>query len=590
MSSFPALEWVIVRPGGHIVPLIPADELPPEVQLLRVPRNLSKSDLSGQKVEFIETAAPPVKFAYQLATQSSLTASVPTATTTPGAHVTHGFMAPDAMVRRELAKDVEKAVPTTFIRHAPPPSLLSLPGLHQSTAGTLHRESWRLRQSEYPATSAQSISDVIASSNRAAAERIGYYGSRHPPRSGVGPDPLKKVYCTFWIRTGECDYIQQGCIYKHEMPDLAKLKELGFKEVPRWWKEKTGIRVGSSAARPVVRDLSWMEKRFQSVRPDTHSDKEDHVESNDESDGPQNVTAIKASPLGTSSAKPSPSSKQETPKPPVVPLFQDIPELAPASPSSNPSESGCSTVTSRSETPLPTRDYQKASQRSKVPSITGDIDLLSFDDVECQSLDGPQCLMPSTTIRDVPIPPSRGVSQRQAPQDGKITESSAPLAPGTTRTCVSSAASLRSGRKTAPGHTEAASPPQPKPQDKRDRRFKTNNVPSEGLSTSKYAVSTLEPSEVKAGTVPSGTVGGPQVRRDHLLEAQRNAARHQQSHSSNVSQAPPSATVVALASTKKRGCPPCTSEGRKSTTPKSVGRKAIFVPATQGQSMAASAK
>ena len=46
----------------------------------------------------------------------------------------------------------------------------------------------------------------------------------------------KKVYCTHWIRWGECDYTQQGCLYKHEMPDEAKLQEIGIATYPRWFR------------------------------------------------------------------------------------------------------------------------------------------------------------------------------------------------------------------------------------------------------------------------------------------------------------------------------------------------------------------
>ncbi|KAI9700002.1 MAG: hypothetical protein M1836_002536 [Candelina mexicana] len=52
----------------------------------------------------------------------------------------------------------------------------------------------------------------------------------------------QKVYCTYWIRRGECDYAAVGCKYKHEMPtDLEVLNALGFRETPKWyveWKEE----------------------------------------------------------------------------------------------------------------------------------------------------------------------------------------------------------------------------------------------------------------------------------------------------------------------------------------------------------------
>ncbi|RDW70739.1 uncharacterized protein DSM5745_08250 [Aspergillus mulundensis] len=52
----------------------------------------------------------------------------------------------------------------------------------------------------------------------------------------------RKVFCSYWIRNGECDFMQQGCIYKHEMPhDLATLERLGFNDIPRWYRKKYRI-------------------------------------------------------------------------------------------------------------------------------------------------------------------------------------------------------------------------------------------------------------------------------------------------------------------------------------------------------------
>ena len=57
-------------------------------------------------------------------------------------------------------------------------------------------------------------------------------GSPHPARG-------KKIYCNYWLRKGECDYMQQGCLYKHEMPlDKVTLASLGLREVPRWYRER----------------------------------------------------------------------------------------------------------------------------------------------------------------------------------------------------------------------------------------------------------------------------------------------------------------------------------------------------------------
>ena len=75
-----------------------------------------------------------------------------------------------------------------------------------------------------------------------------------PASNPARPDPSKagntgtkgqKVYCSYWIRTGTCDYIQQGCKYLHEMPkDRHQLQEItGFNETPKWFKmaKKAGV-------------------------------------------------------------------------------------------------------------------------------------------------------------------------------------------------------------------------------------------------------------------------------------------------------------------------------------------------------------
>ncbi|OQE43078.1 hypothetical protein PENCOP_c003G08614 [Penicillium coprophilum] len=71
-------------------------------------------------------------------------------------------------------------------------------------------------------------------------------GNKHAPVS-------KKEYCSYWIRHGECDYSQQGCLYKHEMPvDMAMIEKLGLRDIPRWYREKYNVPslLHSSQTRP----------------------------------------------------------------------------------------------------------------------------------------------------------------------------------------------------------------------------------------------------------------------------------------------------------------------------------------------------
>ena len=54
--------------------------------------------------------------------------------------------------------------------------------------------------------------------------------------------PGVKEYCSYWLRHGECDYAQQGCLYRHEMPlDIKVLHRLGLRDLPRWYRELHGV-------------------------------------------------------------------------------------------------------------------------------------------------------------------------------------------------------------------------------------------------------------------------------------------------------------------------------------------------------------
>ena len=53
----------------------------------------------------------------------------------------------------------------------------------------------------------------------------------------------KKVYCTYWIQTGNCNYMQEGCKYKHEIPkDEETRRAIGFREFPNWPREELPIQ------------------------------------------------------------------------------------------------------------------------------------------------------------------------------------------------------------------------------------------------------------------------------------------------------------------------------------------------------------
>ncbi|KAF2485243.1 hypothetical protein BDY17DRAFT_322107 [Neohortaea acidophila] len=224
----PRLYFYITRTNGALVPLIPADELPLDVKLQGVPRALN-SDQVFALTSVGELPSTGLTFKLVASTQPLSTPALRSPTTL--ASMTAPSAAPDETTRR--------AITTTHSCHSSYDSPRPTPAAHE-TATT-----WRSTPKPTPTPTAQSIINAILDTDAGAstAAKIGYIpDSRKPiPPSGALPDPEKKTYCSHWIRHGECDYTQQGCRYRHEMPDRATLLKIGFRGVPKWWAERNVV-------------------------------------------------------------------------------------------------------------------------------------------------------------------------------------------------------------------------------------------------------------------------------------------------------------------------------------------------------------
>lgn len=241
-----------------MVPLIAADELPEGIRLQGVSRSLTLGEVRG--MEYLG-GFPPTTTVFNV--ESGLAHLViPCA---PQAQ--SRFQAPDAMIRkfRSTATPNTPVLGTTF------PYQSNMPRLEASMTHP---------GSPKPQQPSLSVMDAIAGSDPVTTTRIGYNPRRPLPPSGAEPEQEKKVYCTYWIRTGECDYTQQGCLYKHEMLDLETLKKIGFISEPRWWKEKCAVKPGAAPSSTITRGPTWMQRRMNAI----HSDDDANGESDAGSD------------------------------------------------------------------------------------------------------------------------------------------------------------------------------------------------------------------------------------------------------------------------------------------------------------------
>ena len=226
------------------------------------------------------------------------------------------FLAPDAMVRLGLQKRAQTASPES-------PTCRPLSAAATST-------NWRKptdKPVDKPTDQTQEAIDAIVAANPVATPN-GYATPRStPPPSGALPDQDKKIYCTHWIRHGECDYTQQGCMYKHEMPNRETLEKIGFRSVPRWWQERTAIRIAGLSSLPTVgtpmKAEEWL-KRRSSHASDADDESENKSRSDSESEGDDSAvsTAEKRETSGSTNATSGPDN--ETRETPAAPSPSDL--------------------------------------------------------------------------------------------------------------------------------------------------------------------------------------------------------------------------------------------------------------------------
>ncbi|KAL2001726.1 hypothetical protein VTN02DRAFT_1338 [Thermoascus thermophilus] len=211
MTSSIRPQFFCARPNGTLTPLIALDELPAHVSIRGVPRVLSPSDTQG--MTSLGTVSPRAQF-----------------------YIVDGVPVSQARgvtgSSNQLVRDFE--LHPSILRAAADDSL--------PVAQRLALQSF--------------LQQGLSQNWFMGAGGMGNPRQTHNRREAGGHNS-KKEYCSYWIRHGECDYQQQGCLYKHEMPtDPAMLEKLGLRDIPRWYRDKYGIpsilNNGSNNLRPQI--------------------------------------------------------------------------------------------------------------------------------------------------------------------------------------------------------------------------------------------------------------------------------------------------------------------------------------------------
>ncbi|KAL5343764.1 hypothetical protein BJX70DRAFT_393815 [Aspergillus crustosus] len=230
MSNALRAQHFCTRPDGTLTPLVAVDELPANISIRGVPRVLSPSETQG--MTSLGSVNSRGQF-YTIEGTPAFASRPPSAGPGIASHRTRSY---------ELQSSLMKLLAEENIPTNQRVVLNSL--LQQGLSPT------------WPMTSSSASGWMVPSTGGSSSSGSGQQGSHFRN--------VKKEYCSYWIRHGECDYQQQGCLYKHEMPhDRSMLEKLGLRDIPRWYREKFNIPSilpnghGSQPRPPTANNQPW---------------------------------------------------------------------------------------------------------------------------------------------------------------------------------------------------------------------------------------------------------------------------------------------------------------------------------------------
>ncbi|KAJ9603520.1 hypothetical protein H2200_011706 [Cladophialophora chaetospira] len=269
-------QFFVTRQNGAMVPLIAMDELPLHVQIQGVSRTLSAFEVTGMTGVGLADSRHQFYVVESLnnTRQIPFTPSIPNSTTnsTAGTPILPtAALAPSAPGKDDTVK-VDKTNDTAARASFAPgkddtikvektndTNAASGPSTNTSDASGADEHEQKSSRSTTPDTTAsgelnmktpataspaplawrnKDVTTAVPATLDAALTNKSL--PAYDPRPEM-PAPGEKVYCSYWLRNGECSFTQTGCLYKHVMPiDLQVLDALGLRDLPDWFRKAHG--------------------------------------------------------------------------------------------------------------------------------------------------------------------------------------------------------------------------------------------------------------------------------------------------------------------------------------------------------------
>lgn len=255
-------QFFVTRQNGAMVPLIAMDELPIHVQIHGVSRNLSAFEIAGM------TGVGVAEARHQFYTVKSINNTKPLPVSPPGAapesapesapvSATSEASTP-ALKTTGLAiletpqtsnKDTDTDTDTSSNSRPPPTASVDV----ENKATTIKSSSnTTTRDTNAQSSTADIVPPPLAWRRSTIKASVDTNTTLPPSLNGTFTDKTHpevdwdpemppaghKIYCSHWLKYGECSFTQTGCLYKHVMPlKLEVLEVLGLRDLPDWFRK-----------------------------------------------------------------------------------------------------------------------------------------------------------------------------------------------------------------------------------------------------------------------------------------------------------------------------------------------------------------
>lgn len=222
--------YFLTRDTGNMVPLVAMDEMPEYFVIIGVPREVSSYEIAGMTCAGIS----PVRERLHFVVDRSMVSFS------------------DVADAQKLDGEVDEYVGTSNTSN---PHVLEEPSKTEGSTTPYCVPITHIPIWTPPTPTSEAETEIPFTANVSSNET-----SEIPEMSQTTPShasnllpnhvqlvPGRKTLCSYWIRRGECDYSQQGCMYLHEMPRTREdLNAVGLRDIPKWYREKH--RLGSFLA------------------------------------------------------------------------------------------------------------------------------------------------------------------------------------------------------------------------------------------------------------------------------------------------------------------------------------------------------